>query len=713
MSGPVLDVADLRVSYTSQSVPATVLSRVTITIGAGEAVGLVGESGCGKSTLALAVMRALPANGTIEAGRIAVAGTDVLALTDHQLRAWRGSAAAMVYQDPTSSLTPTLTVGEQVAEVFRYHEGARRRAAAEAAADILAQVGLTPPRQFLGRYPHQLSGGQRQRVVIAMALAVRPRLLILDEPTTGLDATVQAGILDLLESLRGEFIDALLFITHNLDLITRTCDRINVLYAGRVLESGPVVDVLTEPGHPYTAALLACVPRAQDRAASVRLPAIPGSPPRPADMPPGCTFAARCGLATTACETAEPPLGSYRSRAPDARLRQGALGLAGTAGQGGGPARPGTADWLVRCIRAGEPASASPPPGSAPPPPSTEVLLDVHGLTKRYADVIGCDDVNLVVHRNETLGLVGESGSGKTTVARAIAGLAPADGGEIRWHDSPLADRVARRPRDVARGLQLVPQHPDTTLNPRRRVGAILARAVKRLRGDLPVPELAAAVRLDAHHLASRAHQLSGGQRQRAAIARAFAGRPELVICDEPVSSLDVSVQAVILNLLADLQAERGTSYLFISHDLAVVRYLAHTVAVIYGGRIVESGPADQVFAGPRHPYTELLLTAAFRPGAGGAARPGAGGAGRPGAGGAGRPAAAADEPGPAAVTGCVFAGRCPVRVGSVCETEPPPWREPQPGHRIRCHHPAFAVAAVPGTQPANGDTVLVAPGDG
>jgi peptide/nickel transport system ATP-binding protein len=326
------------------------------------------------------------------------------------------------------------------------------------------------------------------------------------------------------------------------------------------------------------------------------------------------------------------------------------------------------------------------------------VLLDVRGLTKRYGDVVGCDGVDLVVHRNETLGLVGESGSGKTTVARMIAGLTVADSGEVRWHGSALPGRVARRPREVARGLQLVPQHPDTTLNPRRRVRAILARAVKRLGGDLSVGELAAAVRLDPHHLASRARQLSGGQRQRAAIARAFAGRPELVICDEPVSSLDVSVQAVIVNLLADLQAQRGTSYLFISHDLAVVRYLAHMVAVIYGGRIVESGPADQVFAGPRHPYTDLLLGAAFQPGAGGT----------------GRRLNAADAPGvTGSRAGCVFASRCPVRIGTVCDTDPPPWREPQSGHRIRCHHDALALSAVQAAEPGNGDTVLVAPGDG
>jgi peptide/nickel transport system ATP-binding protein len=553
---------------------------------------------------------------------------------------------------------------------------------------MLSQVGLTPPSRYFGRYPHQLSGGQRQRVVIAMALALRPRLLILDEPTTGLDATVQASILDLLTELRGQFIDALLFITHNLDLVRRTCDRVSVLYAGRVVESGTVSSVLARPAHPYTAALLACVPRADDRAASIRLPAIPGSPPRTADSLPGCTFAPRCALATPECEAGEPPLRWYRDKSvPSGRIAPGSL----------------SDDWLVRCIRPGEPVRGIPLPGSAAPP-STEVLLDVRGLTKRYGDVVGCDGVDLVVHRNETLGLVGESGSGKTTVARAIAGLTPRESGEMRWHGSPLPARVARRPRDVARGLQLVPQHPDTTLNPRRRVGAILARAVKRLGGDLPVSELAAAVRLDQHHLASRANELSGGQRQRAAIARAFAGHPELVICDEPVSSLDVSVQAVIVNLLADLQAERGTSYLFISHDLAVVRYLAHTVAVIYGGRIVETGPADQVFAGPRHPYTEMLLDAAFRPEPDDTASFPT----------VAEPAAAGPPlPPGSGATACVFASRCPVRIGPVCDTEPPPWQEPQSGHRIRCHHDALTLSASQGARPGSEGTVLVAPGDG
>jgi peptide/nickel transport system ATP-binding protein len=358
-----------------------------------------------------------------------------------------------------------------------------------------------------------------------------------------------------------------------------------------------------------------------------------------------------------------------------------------------------------------DPATASPPPGAGAGSDDVLRVSDLH-VSVHEGAATAVRGVSLRVRPGEIVGLVGESGSGKTTVARAIAGLTPRESGEIRWHDSPLAARVARRPRDVARGLQLVPQHPDTTLNPRRRVGAILARAVKRLGGDLPVSELAAAVRLDTHHLAARAHQLSGGQRQRAAIARAFAGRPELVICDEPVSSLDVSVQAVIVNLLADLQAERGTSYLFISHDLAVLRYLAHTIAVIYGGRIVETGPADQVFAGPRHPYTELLLDAAFRPDLDDPSRPAIAGPAITGPAIADLTAADAPPPPGSGTTACVFASRCPVRIGAVCDTEPPPWREPQSGHRIRCHHDALSLSAVQRAQPEIDGTVLVAPGD-
>ncbi len=635
----MLAVSGLSVTYDTRGERRRVLEQVTFQVGQGDAVGIVGESGCGKSTLGLAIMRALPKNGHVDAGSVVVGGTELYSLPTNLLRAWRGRALGMVTQDPTSALTPSLTIGQQVAEVYRYVNGQSKREAMSSAGDVLAAVGLAPPRSYLGRYPHELSGGQRQRVAIGMAVAAKPSLLVLDEPTTGLDATVEAEVIDLVNSLRGEFVNGLIFITHNLGLVSRSCNRLEVVYAGRVVEEGPTGELLGGPAHPYTAALLACLPRPGARAQAVRLPYVPGSPPVPGEVLAGCKFAPRCPLRGEECTANEPLLVTF-----------------GTGRN-------------VRCVHPGRAGTALAPPSSRQKGGRGDVLLELRGITKRFRSVLACDAVDLIVRSGETVGLVGESGSGKTTVARIVAGLTTADSGSLYWRGELLAPDIAKRPRAVVRALQLVLQHPDTTLNPRHRARSILARTRRRLAGPRRVEELAASVRLEPHHLDSLPGELSGGLKQRVAIARAFAGQPELVVCDEPVSSLDVSVQAAILNLLADLQSSDQTAFLFISHDLAVVRFLSHRVVVMYLGQVVEVGETDDIFAGPRHPYTDALISAmpSMEPG---------------------QARAVLGERAVTAVPeqGCVFQARCPHKLGTVCEQDPPPMRAGDNGHTVRCH---------------------------
>jgi peptide/nickel transport system ATP-binding protein len=645
MSGPVLQVEGLTVSYRRHGQDLEVLSDVTFEIGANEAFGLVGESGCGKTTAAFAIMRYLPPNGRVERGSIRLEGDDLLALDDEQLRRLRGRSMAMVYQEPGSALNPSLRVGDQVAEVFRFHEGASREEALSKAREMLMRVALPDPGRILRRYPHQLSGGQQQRVMIAMALAGNPRLLVLDEPTTGLDATVEAEVLDLIAALREELDAAILFITHNLGLIARMCERVGVLYAGRIIEEGPALELLRDPRHPYTLGLVRCAPRFGARKGEVKLDPIPGSLPPLGDSLPGCSYEPRCPLARERCRESEPalfPIGSRRAS---------------------------------RCYFHDETQSIPVAEPSLPAVAAAKnggVLLGVNSLSKAFKDALACDDVSLVVATGQTFGLVGESGSGKTTLARCIAGLIAPDEGEIVFAGARLTRTVGHRKRSVLRALQMVFQHPDSTLNPVHTTRYTLARAIARLRGKRRVVELAQQVRLEPRHLGLRSAELSGGLKQRVAIGRAFAGNPQLVLCDEPVSALDVSVQAAILNLLLDLQAREGVSYILISHDLAVVRYLADWIGVMYLGQLVEIGPADRIFLPPQHPYTEALLSAIptldlERP----PERIRLHG-----------PVPSLADPPP----GCHFHTRCPRKLGEICEREQPTWQDAGGGHLIRCH---------------------------
>jgi peptide/nickel transport system ATP-binding protein len=631
---PALQVEDLSISYAASG---PVVKGLSFAIAPGESYGLVGESGCGKTTVAMAVARYLPAAGRITDGRLTVAGRDVYDLDREELRTLRSSAMAMVYQEPGRALNPTMRVGRQIGEVFELAglNGDVVRAEVER---TLRRVGFHEPAGVAVRYPHELSGGQQQRVVIAMALAVRPALLILDEPTTGLDARVQAGVLALIDELRGELDAGVLLISHNLPLIAAHCDRVGILYAGELVEEGDAREVVAQPTHPYTQGLVRSLPSIDESKGLRRLESIPGSVASAAAVQTGCTFAPRCELATERCRQVAPELLPF---SPE-----------------GGQVR------AVSCHRAGSALPAARPlaPSLHEVSPDGDPLLRVQGLTKRYGPVTAASAVDLDIRPGEVLGLVGESGSGKTTLGRCIAGLTSYEG-EIAFTG--------------AGAVQMVFQSPDASLNPRRTVRAVLGRAIKQLGGDTSVEALAAQVGLGEALLDRLPRELSGGQKQRVAIARAFAGPVSLVVCDEPVSALDVSVQAKILDLLHDLQVDRGVSYLFVSHDLAVIRRLADRIGVMYRGELVEIGAADDVFAGPRHPYTEAILRGSIddpRAGRGSTADE--------------APSAApAEEIAPDPV-GCAFAGSCPQAIAGVCAVQAPPWREPAVGHTIRCHLP-------------------------
>ncbi len=659
-----LELDDLRLAYRVRGVDREVLRGVSLRVAPGEAYGLVGESGCGKSTAAYAIMRYLPGNGRITGGHVRIAGRDVTTLSGEELRALRARTVSMVYQDPGQALNPTIRVGPQVAEAFTVL-GASRSEANDRALQMLRKVQIADPARVLHRYPHQLSGGMQQRVVIAMALASDPTLLILDEPTTGLDATVEAEVLDLVRTLRSEYGTTVLFISHNLGVIRKMCDRVGVLYAGKLVEEGPAERVFHDPRHPYTVGLLRCIPR-RGAKKTARLDTIRGFLPLLGADLPTCVFVDRCGLADERCRTVEPPmidLGDHATRCHHHERAQ----------------------ELPR-----EEAAATPPAAATGDQP----VLRLRNVSKTFRlaghDVHALVDVSLDLRPGETVGLVGESGSGKTTLARAILGIhAPDDGGGIELDGAPIGATFAERSRAQVSAIQIVFQNPDSALNRRHAVRRIIGRALKKLAGldgaeaERRILALTEAVRLTPRHLDMRPSQLSGGLKQRVAIARAFAGDPRVVVCDEPTSALDVSVQAAILNLLADLQRDRGVSYVFISHDLGVVRYLSDRIAVLYLGRLMEVGDAESVFSGPHHPYTEALLSAV------------------PSIDGElttrirleGEIPSATDPP-----AGCVFHTRCPRRLASgICETAEPPLVEVAPGRQMRCHIPLEELRALQG----------------
>ncbi len=651
-----LDVSDLELVYRVRGIDRPVLRGVSFSIEQGQSYGLVGESGCGKSTAALGIVRYLPRNGRVSAGRISVAGRDVLGFGARELREYHARSVSMVYQNPGSALNPGMKVGAQVAEAFTVL-GVGKKEATERARDALGRVQIADPDSVVGRYPHQLSGGMQQRVVIAMALAKDPALLILDEPTTGLDATVEAEVLDLVANLQAELNTAVLFISHNLGVISKMCDRVGVLYGGRLVEEGPVETVLQNPRHPYTVGLLRCIPRGGVRKDAGRLDTIPGFLPQLGASISGCVFADRCAIVDDRCRTEGPAMTEE------------------TPGHGARCFHQDRARDLPR--QEALEIDIAPIDRSATPVVRFEDLGKV--FKQQGADIHALVGVSAAIWPGETLGLVGESGSGKTTLARTLLGIVGATSGAVELEGRQLAPRFQKRSQDDLRALQMVFQNPDSALNRRHSVSRILMRALSKLAGvrgaeaERRTAELADRVRLSERTLTQKTVQLSGGLKQRVAIARAFAGDPKLVVCDEPTSALDVSVQAAILNLLVELQAERGVSYLFISHDLGVVRYISDRIAVLYLGRVMELGPADVVFNGPHHPYTEALLSAV----------PTIDGGGRERIRLAGDIPSAASPP-----SGCVFHTRCPRRLGTICDETEPPLVQVEENHLMRCHIP-------------------------
>ena len=664
----LLTIRDLRVEYTTARGTVAAVQDFSLDIAPGESFGLVGESGCGKSTLILAAMGYMGRNGAVTRGQILFEGRDLVQAGREELRRIRGARMAIVYQEPATALNPSMTIGAQLVEVPLAHGMSSMGEARRQAAHVLADVHLPDPDSVMRRYPHQLSGGQKQRVVIAMALLANPALLLLDEPTTGLDVTVEATVLDLLNELRAKYGTALFYISHNLGVIAQVCERIGVMYAGKLVEDAPAAGLFRTPRHPYTRGLLASLPRpGADKRGAPLLP-IPGVVPAAGRAPASCGFLSRCGHAAAGvCDAAVVP-----------------LLLAG----------PG---HLVRCARwADLPEMAAPSPvARADAVAATdEIVMEAHDLTRVYPvgrrQLLANDRLTLAARRGHVLAIVGESGSGKSTFAKVLAGLDTATGGSLSVLGKEVAARPARRrAAALVAAVQMVFQNPDGTLNPSHSVGWPLARALHkfgiardRRAAEARVSALLDMVRLPVSLRHALPRQLSGGQKQRIAIARAFAGNPELLIADEPVSALDVSVQAAVINLLLRIQEEHRTSLVFISHDLGLVRYLADEVVVMYLGQVMEAGPVSALFEPPYHPYTEALLSAAPVPDPQIRTT---------------RIRLEGEIPSPLNVPpGCRFATRCPRKFGRICDDTPPPLREAAAGHLIHCHIPIEELRRVP-----------------
>lgn len=673
----VLEVRDLDIDYRIDFRWQRAVSEFSLEVEPNQIYGIVGESGSGKSTVVQALIRYLSKNGRISGGEILLNGEDLSQKSRRQMQKLWGNTMYMVPQNPFSSLNPSIRVGEQIAEVMRIHTDFSSEQISERVLEVLGQVRLADPEKIIRRYPHELSGGQQQRVVLAMGFVTSPQLLILDEPTTSLDVTTEAAILDLVRDLIKEMDTGAIYVTHNLGVVAQLCERVTVMYAGEIMEDASVQELYIRPLHPYTIGLLASIPRFGDTKYNAPLQTIPGRPPSLGNRPEGCVFADRCPVAIDKCFTEKPPL------------------------------EPILDDRQVRCHRWQEIASGElvveqefSSDVDITPREEMETLLDIDEITKHFkvrrdlVDVVAqlidgesrvervkaVNSINLSIQRGHTLGLVGESGSGKTTLARVIIGLTDRTSGTMTLKGVEIRDRVNRRRKETLRQLQMVFQNPQDSLNPYLSVGQALKRPLLTLAGlsrseaQQRAIELLRAVSLDATYMSRYPGELSGGEKQRVAIARAFASNPELIVADEPVSSLDVSVRSAVLNLLAQLQSEFDTAYLFISHDLADVTYLADFVAVMYLGEIFEVGYAADMGTPPMHPYTEALVSAI--------------------------PVAdpyhetneirlTGDIPSPRNLpSGCLFHTRCPRKIGEICEQERPPWRDDGDEHYIKCHIP-------------------------
>ncbi len=646
----LLDVAGLDVEYASPRGPVRAVRNVSFTLERDEVLGIVGESGSGKSTLAHAIMGYRPQGTSLLAGSVTFDGMSLLECPTAQLRRVWGRRIAIVHQNPLASLTPTMRVGEQIAETIRQHRGIRSAEARAAVATCLHSVNLPDASDIAQRYPHQLSGGQQQRIMIAIALSLEPDLMILDEPTTNLDATTEAVILDLLEEIRGRVHTAMVYISHNLGVIARVATRVAVMYAGEFVECGPVAAIFHAPSHPYTRALLSCLPRAGVTKRRASLQWIDGElPPRHLRLAE-CIFRARCPAQTEQCSIAP----DWSSTGPD---------------------------HGVRCWHAlvGQPVAPIDRPATMLRP-GDEPVLSADAMRKtfgrRSAAVRAVNGVSLQVPRGAIVGLVGESGSGKSTLLRCIAGLAQPEEGTTTYLGVDLPRDVLARDRGVLKTMQMVFQDPESTLNPSLTVGTSLRRHLMSLRpvdaGEARrrIEKALEQVRLSAEFAHRLPRELSGGEKQRIAIARAFLSAPELVLCDEPLSSLDVSVQSAICQLLLDLQQAGPAAYVFVSHDLSIVRYMADRIVVMYLGEVIEEGSAESFDLRPVHPYTEALFSATHQPDPGVASN---------------RvrltgQLSEADKLRP----GCIFSGRCHRYKGAECDGAKPP-RQDVPGRRYWC----------------------------
>ena len=670
-NGPILEINNLSISFFTRLREIPAVMDFSCVVQPGEAMGLVGESGCGKSTVALGVMQDLGVNGQIVGGSIKFKGRDLSSLSGAELRQIRGSEIAMIYQEPMASLNPAMKIGKQLIEVPMIHEGLSEADAWKVARQVVEDVRLPDPDRILQAYPHQLSGGQQQRIVIAMALMSKPSLLILDEPTTALDVTVEAGIVDLVKGLGKKYGTSMLFISHNLGLVMDVCDRICVMYSGEAVETGTVVDVFDNMRHPYTQALFRSIPLPGADKNSRPLVAIPGNFPLPHERPQGCNFGPRCDYFKAGiCDGADIPMALYNKKA-DHQTRC---------------LRFTEIDWLADAVRADDVAETMP----------GEIILDIDDLKKYYEvsanalfsskekKVVKANEtISLTAREAETLAIVGESGCGKSTLAKVLMGLETATSGRVKLLGQNVEDvMIEDRDTKTVSSIQMVFQNPFDTLNPSMAVGRQIIRALEVFGiGDndearrQKMLELLDLVKLPREFAERMPRQLSGGQKQRVGIARAFAGDARIVVADEPVSALDVSVQAAVTELLMEIQRRSRTTLLFISHDLSIVRYLSDRVVVMYLGHIVETGTTDQVFAPPYHPYTEALLSAV--PIADTRIQ---------------RKRIVLDGDIPSAVnppSGCPFQTRCGYKQDAgtdLCETEVPPVRTLENGHQIKCH---------------------------
>jgi peptide/nickel transport system ATP-binding protein len=678
---PVLEIKDLNISYWTRAGEIPAVVDFDLTVMPGETIGLVGESGCGKSTVAMAIMQYMGSNGGVKSGSIKFKGRELTQMSPEELRRLRGSEISMIYQEPFAALNPSLTLGRQLMEVPLTHENISREEAYERSLQMLTDVRLPDPERVMRSYPHQISGGQQQRVVIAMGLLSNPALLLLDEPTTALDVTVEAGIVKLIAEISEKFGTSQIYISHNLGLILETCDRVFVMYSGEVVEEGHINSLFTWPRHPYTHGLFGCIPLPSADKNAAPLKPIVGQLPLPHERPPGCNFGPRCGhFQAGRCDGQVIPMDAVTGSAPDHR---------------------------VRCLRYAEidHTSEAVPSEAKAAIPVGENVLEVDHMQKYYEVrdssiaamfkgeklkyVKANEELSFNARRGETVAIVGESGCGKSTFAKVLMGLETATAGTIRHDGNEIADvPVRRRSEKQIAKLQMVFQNPSDTLNPSHTIGGQIGRVIRKFGVESDkdkirerVLQLLDVVKLPRDFYFRRPRQLSGGQKQRIGIARAFAGNPSMVIADEPVSALDVSVAAAVTELLMEIQREHRTTLLFISHDLSVVRYLSDRIVVMYLGQIMERGSTEQIFDPPYHPYTEALLSAV--------------------------PIADPEVTKreillegnlPSVMNppkGCPFVTRCPRKIGRVCEVERPAVQSTAQGHHIACHIPIEELSQV------------------